>query len=328
MEALAENGNVAEALRVYERLRVLLREELGPRPAAEVQELHRRLLAGGAAGRHRPPSRLDASARRAFRCPACCRRASAQRSSDASGARRPAGGVGAGALRQPPARAGGRRAGDRQDAADERARARGARPTAPCSTPRCQEEALVSYQPFVEALRHYVRSTGLDWARIALGPGGRELARLIPELAAALPVEQAVRPGDPETRRYLLFEAVSPLLSETSAQGPARARPGRPPVGGPSHPAPAAARDQSAARGVAADRRHLPGAELGREHPLAELLADLRRDRLFERVSLDGPGRGRRRRADRLACRLTRRPPGRREPSTSRRTATRSSSRR
>ena len=29
----------------------------------------------------------------------------------------------------------------------------------------CQEEALVSYQPFVEALRHYASSTGLDWAR-------------------------------------------------------------------------------------------------------------------------------------------------------------------
>ena len=37
----------------------------------------------------------------------------------------------------------------------------------------CQEEALVSYQPFVEALRHYARSTELDWAQVALGPGAR-----------------------------------------------------------------------------------------------------------------------------------------------------------
>lgn len=44
MEALAEGGNVAEALRVYEGLRVLLREELGVAPGAAVQELHRRLL--------------------------------------------------------------------------------------------------------------------------------------------------------------------------------------------------------------------------------------------------------------------------------------------
>jgi DNA-binding SARP family transcriptional activator len=49
MEALAERGNVAEALRAYERLRVLLREELGVAPSPAVQAVHRRLLqsAGG-----------------------------------------------------------------------------------------------------------------------------------------------------------------------------------------------------------------------------------------------------------------------------------------
>jgi DNA-binding SARP family transcriptional activator len=50
MEALAAGGNVAEALRVYERLRVLLRDELGTGPAPEVQALHRRLLAGEPTG--------------------------------------------------------------------------------------------------------------------------------------------------------------------------------------------------------------------------------------------------------------------------------------
>jgi DNA-binding SARP family transcriptional activator len=44
MEALARRGNVAEALRAYERLRVLLREELGIAPSATVQGVHRRLL--------------------------------------------------------------------------------------------------------------------------------------------------------------------------------------------------------------------------------------------------------------------------------------------
>jgi DNA-binding SARP family transcriptional activator len=44
MEALAARGNVAEALRAYEDLRVLLRDELGTAPGAEVQKLHRRLL--------------------------------------------------------------------------------------------------------------------------------------------------------------------------------------------------------------------------------------------------------------------------------------------
>jgi SARP family transcriptional regulator, regulator of embCAB operon len=45
MEALAARDNVAEALRVYDGLRVLLREELGVAPGQAAQDLHRRLLA-------------------------------------------------------------------------------------------------------------------------------------------------------------------------------------------------------------------------------------------------------------------------------------------
>jgi DNA-binding SARP family transcriptional activator len=44
MEALERRGNVAEALRAYERLRVLLREELGIAPSPTLQAVHRRLL--------------------------------------------------------------------------------------------------------------------------------------------------------------------------------------------------------------------------------------------------------------------------------------------
>jgi SARP family transcriptional regulator, regulator of embCAB operon len=44
MEALEQRGNVAEALRVYDRLRVLLRDELGIAPSPAVQNVYRRLL--------------------------------------------------------------------------------------------------------------------------------------------------------------------------------------------------------------------------------------------------------------------------------------------
>jgi len=44
MEALGRSGNAAEALRVYDRLRVMLREQLGVAPSPAVQEVHRRLL--------------------------------------------------------------------------------------------------------------------------------------------------------------------------------------------------------------------------------------------------------------------------------------------
>ena len=44
MEALAARGNVAEALLAYERVRTLLRDELGVAPGRELQAVHTRLL--------------------------------------------------------------------------------------------------------------------------------------------------------------------------------------------------------------------------------------------------------------------------------------------
>jgi len=44
MEALAAEGNAAEALRVYDDLRRLLHEDLGTSPSAPTQVLHKRLL--------------------------------------------------------------------------------------------------------------------------------------------------------------------------------------------------------------------------------------------------------------------------------------------
>ena len=44
MEALERRGNVAEALLAYERLRLLLRDELGIAPSPALQAVHRRLL--------------------------------------------------------------------------------------------------------------------------------------------------------------------------------------------------------------------------------------------------------------------------------------------
>jgi SARP family transcriptional regulator, regulator of embCAB operon len=47
METLAAQGNPAEALVVYERLRSRLREDLGASPSRETQDLHRRVLGHG-----------------------------------------------------------------------------------------------------------------------------------------------------------------------------------------------------------------------------------------------------------------------------------------
>jgi DNA-binding SARP family transcriptional activator len=44
MEALEQRGNFAEALRVYDNLRIMLRDELGVAPSPTVQAVYRRLL--------------------------------------------------------------------------------------------------------------------------------------------------------------------------------------------------------------------------------------------------------------------------------------------
>ena len=51
MRALEAQGNVAEALTVYETARERLREELGVSPAGPLQEIHRRLLGSTGTGR-------------------------------------------------------------------------------------------------------------------------------------------------------------------------------------------------------------------------------------------------------------------------------------
>src|SRR3954471_23944673 len=55
MEVLRAGGNVAEALRAYEDLRVVLRDELGTTPGARVVALHERLLRDEDRGPAAPP---------------------------------------------------------------------------------------------------------------------------------------------------------------------------------------------------------------------------------------------------------------------------------
>ena len=148
------------------------------------------------------------------------------------------------------------------------------------------------YQPFVDALRHFARSRTTERADLVLSPGGEELTRLVPELAGAAPGEQGIATSDPETRRYMLFEAVSLLLTEATARAPLLL------VLDDLH---------WADRGTLHLLRHVMRAphqapilivgtyrpaEVAPPHPLAELMADLRRDGLFERVMLEGLNSG------------------------------------
>ena len=286
MEALGASGNVAEALRVYDELRVLLRDELGTAPAAELQALHGRLLAGETVDSVARPQTTRGERRVPLPAPLSPRERSA------FVGREPELGVLREAWRQ--ARSGERRlvvvAGEPGIGKSRLTRefALEAHDAGTVVHAGCQEEALLSYQPFVEALRPYVRTSGREWAHLTLGPGSEELARLIPELGSAGVSEPALASADPETRRYMLFDAVSLLLADAAAAAPVLL------VLDDLHWADRATlhllrhlarAPHEAALLVVGTYRP---ADVGRKHPLAALLADLRRDRLFERISLDG----------------------------------------
>ena len=80
---------------------------------------------------------------------------------------------------------------------------------------RIDEETVVPYQPFVEALRHYA-AHGRD---PGAGQDLEALAPLVPELGGG---ERAPEPptGERENRRYRLFEAVAALLGQAASARP------------------------------------------------------------------------------------------------------------
>jgi DNA-binding SARP family transcriptional activator len=85
---------------------------------------------------------------------------------------------------------------------------------------RCDEEALLAQQPFVEALRHYV----CDCPQRQLAAQSQfvsgELRRIVPELADRIPGLPEPLAGDPDGARSRLFEAVCSLLCEAAQNVP------------------------------------------------------------------------------------------------------------
>ncbi len=226
MEALEAQGNIAEALRVFDQLRTLLRDELGTMPSPEALAISDRLLRPGARGR--APDELGAGDAVAVELPA------------ELGMRAQGPLVGRGRelaeLRDLWQRAtDGKRLGrdmsgrlvlltgdpgigkTRLVAEIARAAHDGG---AFVLAGRSPEETLVPYQPFLEALRQYVLSAAFSELRATAREYGSELARLIPELRRRAPELPAAAPAQPETERYRLFEAVVGLLAEIANVAP------------------------------------------------------------------------------------------------------------
>ena len=77
---------------------------------------------------------------------------------------------------------------------------------------RCDEELAMAYQPFAQALGHYVATAPTAELRTHVASHGGTLARLIPELSRRLPEATPPPPTDAESDRWALYEAVTDIL--------------------------------------------------------------------------------------------------------------------
>jgi predicted ATPase/class 3 adenylate cyclase len=152
----------------------------------------------------------------------------------------------------------------------------------------CDEDVGLPYQPFVEALRHYLANAPDEvLVRHAAHHQG-ELLRIAPELAQRMQGVAPPRAAEPETERYLMFEAVAGLLAAASRQNPM--------VLVLDDLQWAAAPEllllKHIVRSATPMRLFVIGtyrdSGLSRKHPLSSVLADLRREPDVERIALGG----------------------------------------
>ena len=153
---------------------------------------------------------------------------------------------------------------------------------------RCDEELGVPYQPFVEALRPFVATCAPGDLAEHAAPYGGDLARLVPQLAERVSGLPEPLRADAETERARQFDAVTSFLASVAATAPVLL------VLDDLHWA--AKPTLLLLRHVARDESRAPllvvgtyrDTDLGRAHPLADMLADLRRGTYTERIALQG----------------------------------------
>jgi tetratricopeptide (TPR) repeat protein len=157
---------------------------------------------------------------------------------------------------------------------------------------RCYEEqGMPPYWPWVQAIRSYVRERDPQQLRSEMGSGAADIAEVVSDVKERLPdLKPPPTLESPEQARFRLFDSITTFLKAASRHQPLVL------VLDDLHWAdqPSLLLLQFVARELAGGRLLLMGAyrdvELSRQHPLAETLGELTRERLFQRVLLRGLG--------------------------------------
>jgi class 3 adenylate cyclase len=154
----------------------------------------------------------------------------------------------------------------------------------------CSEELAVPYEPWISVCSQLVEHAPADVLERHVQRHRGELARVARDLPRRLPQAPEPESSDPETERFLLFSAVVGALVELAASVPVCV------VLDDLHWADAqsvallkhvASSGQSCALQVIVAFRD---SDLGNDHPLSAVLADLRRVEGVERIELQGLG--------------------------------------
>jgi DNA-binding SARP family transcriptional activator/tetratricopeptide (TPR) repeat protein len=285
MEVHEAAGNPAEALRAFEELRILLRDELGTTPGAAAMAVHERLLHGEAPAPAPMPSPepVPVVGWPAPLAAVLDRHALVGRARELDVLEEYWGDAVAG-TRQLVLLAGDAGIGKTRLAAELARRALD--DGALVLYGRFDEEALAPYQPVVEMVRGWSSGASLEPLRDRLGVRAAELGILFGELGPAPADDTAA--GDPDARRGRFFDAVAALLGEAGAEAPLVL------IFDDLHWAdrPTLQLLRHLVRSPQPRRALLLGtyreAELEPGHPLLELVGDVRREGLLRRLDLGG----------------------------------------
>jgi len=151
-----------------------------------------------------------------------------------------------------------------------------------------EEQGVPPYWPWVQAIRSYVRERDPEQLRSEMGAGAADIAEVVSDVRERLPELQPPPQLEPDQARFRLFDSIAAFLKTASQRQPLVL------VLDDLHWAdqPSLLLLQFVARELGGARLLLIGTyrdvELSRQHPLAETLGELTRERLFQRVILRG----------------------------------------